>query len=153
MKMPYFDKFYPISLKNESLSILYSYFQLAKVSKNSLQINIYTDDTKTKTTELTVTEFRNCGTDNSGTANQMSDEIGIKEKADDGDKVAKDEKHDTDIDKHGDEKPSTEITGTENTSTEVPKEIKPRSVSFNRDVHVKRFGESNSYLILIPLLV
>lgn len=102
---------------------------------------------------MTVTEFRNCGTDNFGTANQMSDEIGIKEKADDGDKVAKDERRDTDIEKHGDEIPSTEITGTENTSTEVPKEIKPRSVSFNRDVHVKRFGESNSYLRLIPLLV
>lgn len=36
--------------------ILY-YFQLTKVSKNSLQININTDDTKTKTTELTVTNF------------------------------------------------------------------------------------------------
>lgn len=99
---------------------------------------------------MTVTEFRNRGTDNSGTANQMSDEIGIKEKADDGDKVAKDEKNDTDIEKLGAEKPSTEITGTENTSTEVPKEIKPRTVSFNRDVHVKRFGESHSYLTLIP---
>lgn len=120
--------------------------QQVKVSKNFLQINIYSDDTKKKTTELTVTDFQNRGTDNSGTANQMSDEIGIKEKADDGDKVAKDEGNDTNTDKHGTEKPSTEITGTENTNTEVPKEIKPRSVSFNRDVHVKRFGESNSCL-------
>lgn len=54
----------------------------------------------------------------------MSDEIGAKaENATDGDKIAKDD------------------IKNETQSTEK-REPKQRSVSFNRDVHVKRFGES-----------
>lgn len=53
----------------------------------------------------------------------MSDETDIKaEKAQDGDGVAK-----------------NEITN--DIETKEPKEGKQRTVSFNRDVHVKRFGE------------
>lgn len=51
----------------------------------------------------------------------MTDEIVKSDNAEDGDKVAKDTKVDTE--------------------TKETKETKPRTVSFNRDVHVKRFGE------------
>ncbi|XP_068625330.1 zinc finger CCCH domain-containing protein 13 [Battus philenor] len=52
----------------------------------------------------------------------MSDEIGTKaDNATDGDKVNKDE--------------------TDDNETKEPKQTKQRSVSFNRDVHVKRFGK------------
>ncbi|XP_013138264.1 PREDICTED: uncharacterized protein LOC106103142 [Papilio polytes] len=52
----------------------------------------------------------------------MSDEIGTKaDNANDGDKVTNEQRNDTE--------------------TKEPKESKQRSVSFNRDVHVKRFGK------------
>lgn len=55
----------------------------------------------------------------------MSDETGVKsENAKNGDNVAKETDTRTDSD------------------AKETKETKPRSVSFNRDVHVKRFGES-----------
>lgn len=57
----------------------------------------------------------------------MTDEIVKSDNAEDGDKVAKDTRVDTE--------------------TKETKETKPRTVSFNRDVHVKRFGESTNTII------
>lgn len=54
----------------------------------------------------------------------MTDEIVKSDNAKDGDQVAKDNA-------------DNETKGTKD------KDTKPRTVSFNRDVHVKRFGESN----------
>lgn len=42
----------------------------------------------------------------------------------------------------GEVKDDTETNDT-NTDTKEPKEAKSRTVSFNSDVHVKRFGESD----------
>lgn len=112
--------------------------------KNSLQI-IRSDDTKTRNTELTLPiESTRYHTD--GTSNPMSNEIGAKSVNEDED-VARDdtETKEKSLDITNEKTNAIEIT---KDSTEKPentkegKENKPRSVSFNRDIHVKRFGES-----------
>ena len=91
-----------------------------------------TDDTETQSAELTVKQTVTEVPSPRYLIYPMTDEIVKSDNAEDGDKVAKDTKVDTE--------------------TKETKETKPRTVSFNRDVHVKRFGESTNIDILLTRL-